>query len=361
MARLDSFLRVIVEQGASDLHLSSGCVPAIRRDGELVRLPFRAMSEVETRRFLMEVLTPDEEAALERDQTLDFVHAVEHVARFRGNAFLHAGGVGAVFRIIPEAPPTLDAVGLPPVVRELCLVERGLIFICGPTGAGKTTTLAAMLNEINHTRTAHIITIEDPIEFVHAPHLSVISQRQVGEHAMSYAAAMRAALRESPDVIVVGEMRDAETVGLAIDACEKGVLVLGTLHTNSAAKAIHRITDLFPDARRERVLRTLADRFVAILAERLVKRATGEGRTPILEVLRRNLAVSSLIRDNKVHQIESYLLSPDLEPKGTIGFDQALAHAVHEGLVSLGDAVDIARDPEAFRQSFDQAGPGARG
>src|SRR6185295_250886 len=253
MARLDSFLRLVVEQQASDLHFHAGNVPIIRHDGDLVPLPFRMLSEEETRRFLYEIMTPEQREGFERDQEVDFAYVIEGIGRFRVNAFQQSHGPGAVFRIIPARLPTIDELRLPAVLRKLAFQSHGLVLITGPTGSGKTTTLAAIIHEINNPSKRHVITVEDPIEFVHFPLQSVITQRQVGIHTEAFASALRSALRESPDVLVVGEMRDWEAVGLALSAAETGVLVFGTLHTNSAAKAIDRIIDVAPEEVREQV------------------------------------------------------------------------------------------------------------
>lgn len=338
MARLDSFLRVVVEQSASDLHLSSGAVPVIRRDGDLERLPFRAMSEVETRRFLFEVFSPDQIDALERDHSVDFVYAVEDCGRFRGNAFFHANGIGAVFRIIPDAPLSIEELELPQVCQSVAELERGLVLVCGPTGAGKTTTVAAMLHAVNAARAGHIITVEDPIEFVHRSLECVVSQRQVGEHARSYAESVRAAAREAPDVLSIGEVRDEETVRGALDAAEQGALVFATLHASSAPQAVHRLVDLFPEAQKRDASARLARQVQAIFAQRLVKRATGEGRVAAIEILLANAATRQLIKEEKAHQIAGYLQGPEAETMGMQTFASALAHLVLTGVVTLEEA-----------------------
>ena len=313
-------------------------MPVIRRDGELERLPFRAMTEVETRRFLFEIFSPDQIDQLERDHSVDFVYAVDDCGRFRGNAFFHANGIGSVFRIIPDAPPTIDALELPAVCHNVCTLERGLVLVCGPTGAGKTTTVAAMLNAVNATRPGHIITVEDPIEFVHRSEQCVVSQRQVGEHARGYAESVVAAAREAPDVLSIGEVRDGETVGGALDAAEQGALVFATLHAASAPQAIHRLVDLFPEAKKADATARLSRQVQAIFAQRLVKRATGEGRVAAIEILLANAATRQLIKDEKAHQLAGYLVGPEAEAMGMTNFAGALAHLVLTGAVTLDEA-----------------------
>ncbi|HEX6241956.1 MAG TPA: PilT/PilU family type 4a pilus ATPase, partial [Polyangiales bacterium] len=283
MARIDSFLRMVAEQKASDLHFHAGVMPMIRHDGELVELPFRPLASEETRRFLHEILTPHQRERFEEDGELDFAYDLVGVARFRVNLMVQSRGPGAVFRIVPTSTPTLDQLAMPQSVKRLCRLSSGLVLVTGPTGSGKTTTLSAMVNEMNRTQSRHIITVEDPIEFVHEPVQCVITQRQVGSHVDSFATALRSSLRESPDVLVVGEMRDLETVALALQAAETGVLVFGTLHTNSAAKAVDRIVDVFPEEQQEQARGLLSVLLKGVLAQQLVRRASGEGRVAALE------------------------------------------------------------------------------
>src|SRR5229473_2020170 len=238
MARFDSFLRLVAEQGASDLHFHAGNVPIIRHEGDLLPLPFRTLSELETSRFLLEIMTEEQRAEFEKKREIDFVYELPGVARFRANVFVQSQGFGSVFRVIKNEVPTLDELGMPAAVKRLTDLNNGLVLVTGPTGSGKSTTLAAMVDEINKTSQRHVISIEDPIEYLHTNHKAVITQRQVGKHAESFAGALRSALRESPDVLIVGEMRDLETIGLAIQAAETGVLVIGTLHANSASNAV---------------------------------------------------------------------------------------------------------------------------
>jgi twitching motility protein PilT len=346
MARLDSFLRVVAEQDASDLHLHSGSVPVIRHDGDLMDLPFRVLSETETRRLLFEILDDGQKETLERERQLDFIYSIPRGGRFRASFFVQRNGLGAVFRIIPNRRPTIEELMLPPAVKRLIQLKNGLVLVTGPTGSGKTTTLAAIVQEINRTQARHIITIEDPTEFVHEPLQSVVTQREVGRHTVSFASALRSALRESPDVLIIGELRDQETVQLALSAAETGTLVFGTLHTNSAAKAVDRILDIVPEGARDQARSVLAVLLRAVIAQHLVKRAGGEGRIAAREILLQNYAVSAMIREKKIHQIEAYLHSASLDGSGAQSLDNCLLGYVQEGLVTLEDALAVADYPE---------------
>lgn len=349
MPRIDSFLRLVVEQRASDLHFTAGSVPLIRHHGELVPLPFRVLSEAEARKFLAEMLTAEERDKLETEQELDLLYSLPGVGRFRANVFVQNNGWGAAFRIIPDSPPNLEDLGFPWSVGGLCALQNGLVLIGGPTGSGKTTTLAAIVNEINKTARKHIVTIEDPIEFLHEPVLSAITQRQVGAHIDSFAEALRSALRESPDVLVVGEMRDAETLNLAVQAAETGVLVFGTLHTSSAAKTLTRAVDMALEENREQLRSSLSVLLKGVIAQHLLRRSGGEGRIAAVEVLLNNPAVASMIRDNKVPQIDSYLQSISLD-SGMQGLEGCLSRYVRDGLIDLEEACRLSTAPEVLKK-----------
>ncbi len=350
MARLDSFLRLVLEQQASDLHFTAGDVPTIRHDGDLVRLPFRVLSEEEAERFLLEILNDEQRARFGTQRELDFVYHLDNAGRFRANYFRQARGIGGVFRIIPESKPTLADLAMPASVGELTKLSNGLVLVTGPTGAGKTTTLAAMVREINQNFKKHIITIEDPIEFIHDPLQSVITQRQVGVHVPSFASALRSALREAPDVIVVGEMRDPETISLALTAAETGALVFGTLHTNSAATAIDRVLDATQEEGRDQVRGILSVLLRGVVAQHLVKRATGEGRVAVVEVLLQSWAVSHMIREDKVHQVDGLLQSTEATGTGMVSLDSCLMDYLRKGIITLEDALKVAKDPEHVQE-----------
>ena len=350
MPRIDSFLRLVVEQRASDLHFTAGAVPLIRHDGELVPLPFRMLTEGEARRFLGEILTPEDRERLEADQELDLLYSLPGVGRFRANIFFQQHGWGAAFRIIPDSPPRLDDLGFPSSVRALCNLQQGLVLIGGPTGSGKSTTLAAIVDEINRTARRHILTLEDPIEFLHEPIQSAVTQRQIGTHIDSYAEALRSALRESPDVLVVGEMRDSETLQLAVQAAETGVLVFGTLHTSSAAKTITRAIDMAPEDTREQLRASLSVLLKGVIAQHLLRRANGDGRVAAIEVLLNNSAVASMIRDNKAVQIDAYLAGANPWETGMQGLESCLLNFVRDGLVDVDEAAKLSSSPDALRK-----------
>ena len=350
MARIDSFLRLVAEQGASDLHFHAGNVPIVRHEGELMPLPFRVLSEVETGRFLLELLGDEQRAQFEKTQEADLVYSIEGVARFRVNIFVQSQGLGAVFRVIPNKVPTLEELNLPPTVKRLTQLSNGLVLVTGPTGSGKSTTLAAMVDEINKSSQRHVISIEDPIEFLHKPIKSAITQRQVGKHAESFSSALRSALRESPDVLVVGEMRDLETIQLAISAAETGVLVIGTLHSNSASKAIDRIMDVIPEESRDQVRSTLSVLLRGVISQHLAKHASGEGRVAVMEVLGQSYAVSNLIRENKVFQIDGYLDTASYDGSGMQSLDACLFKLLKQGEVTLDEALKLANQPESLKR-----------
>jgi twitching motility protein PilT len=347
MARIDSFLRLVAEQKASDLHFHSGAPPTIRFDGQLLALPFRTLSDLETRRFLDEILTTEQNEILSLQGQVDIIYSLPQVGRFRGSVFNQVEGRSAVFRVIPNSIPTLDDLGLPPSVGKLAKLQNGLVLVTGPTGSGKSTTLAALVRQINEAAARHIITVEDPIEYVHEPALSRVTQRQVGRHVESFSAALRSALREAPDVLVIGEMRDSETIQLALSAAETGVLVFGTLHTNTAARAVDRILDTLSEDIRDHARGVLSVLLRAVIAQRLLRRSTGEGRVAAVEVLVGSSALGHMIREGKTHQIEGALQSAN-DLQGSLGFDNCLHRLARERLVSADEAIAFARVPEAL-------------
>ncbi len=350
MARIDSFLRVVADQQASDLHLHAGKVPTIRHNGQLIRLPFRTLSDAEARRFVLEILTPEQRDTLETERQVDFMYALEGVGRFRASALAQNDGLGIVLRFIPARIPSLRDLAFPPAVSRLTRLGQGLVLITGPTGSGKTTTLAAILQEINRTSKRHIITIEDPIEYVHQPAQSVVTQREVGRHTESFASGLRAALREAPQVVVVGEMRDLETMQLALSAAETGLLVFGTLHTNSAAKAVDRIVDMIPEDAREEVRGLLSVVLKAVIAQHLCLRTGGEGRIAALEILLQNHAVANLIRENKTYQVDAMLQSSARDSLGSQSLDGSLLRHIEQGSITLEEALRAANHPDSLRR-----------
>ena len=348
MARLDTFLRVAADQSASDLHFHAGKPPMVRYNGDLIALPFRVLSEEETQRFIFEFVSAEQKKSIREGKDLDFAYVLDGVGRFRVNVYHQSQGLGAVFRIITEKIPTLHELRLPGALLDLIHQARGLVLVTGPTGSGKTTTLAALIQEINRTSKRHIITIEDPIEYVHQPDQSVITQREVGTHAKTFAGALRSALREAPDVLVVGELRDYESINLALTAAEAGVLVLGTLHTNSSAKAIDRILGACPPDVQAQVCGILSVLIKGVVAQRLCKLASGEGRIAAIELLLPSHSISHMIREQKVHQIDAYLKGSAALAGGARSLDASLLELVLSGLVTEEEARRVSTDPETF-------------
>jgi twitching motility protein PilT len=349
VARIETFLRLVAEQRASDLHFHSGMVPKIRVNGDLLSLSFRELTAGETKNFIYEILSPEKRDEFEREQGIDFIFEMKGVGRFRANVFQQYNGIGSVFRVVPEKLPTPEDLLLPQSVKRLIQYNNGLILITGATGSGKTTTLAALVHEINKTTKKHIITIEDPIEFIHEPIMSVITQRQVGVHTDSFASALRSALREAPDVLIIGELRDVETITLALSAAETGILVFATLHTNSSGRAISRIIDMVPEKLQEQTRTTLSVLLRGVIAQRLCKKAGGDSRVAVLEILMQNFAIANMIRENKLHQLDGYLQSVNFEETGMQSMDACLLRYIKEGLIWLDEALQIADYPDQLR------------
>ena len=277
MARIDALFKMMQEQGASDLHLSTGNPPIFRLHGDMVKLNFKVLGHDELKSILFEILNEKQKGHFEATKDLDFAYSVPGLARFRGNILMQHRGIAAVFRIIPGKILTADDLGLPEGVRRMTNFKKGLVLVTGPTGSGKSTTLAALIDLINSTRKEHILTLEDPLEFIHENKESLINQRQIGEHTESFASALRAALREDPDIILVGEMRDLATIQLAMSAAETGHLVFGTLHTNTAAKTIDRIIDVFPPEQQQQVRAMLSESLKGVVCQQLLKTSDGKG------------------------------------------------------------------------------------
>jgi twitching motility protein PilT len=330
MPTMQELVREAVEKGASDLHLSAGGPPRLRVDGDLVPTKHPALDAAGVSALVNAIVTEEQRRHFESEHELDFSWTVPDVGRFRVNVFLQGRGPGAVLRTIPTKIPSLESLMMPPILTELCKRERGLVLVTGPTGSGKSTTLAAMVDLVNATWDAHILTIEDPVEFVHESNRCLVNQREVGAHTDSFSNALRAALREDPDVILVGEMRDLETISLALTAAETGHLVFGTLHTSSAAKTIDRIIDVFPAGQQNQIRAMLSESLEAVIAQRLLKRKGG-GRVAACEILVGNPAVRNLIREGKLHQIPSAMQTG--QQSGMVTMDMAIAELVKKGLV----------------------------
>ncbi|MFH1625243.1 MAG: type IV pilus twitching motility protein PilT, partial [Pseudomonadota bacterium] len=305
MAKIDAFFKLMNEQGASDLHMVSGSQPILRITGEMERIKYKTLQNDELKAMIYEIAPEEKIKIFEETGDVDFGYEIPGLARYRANFFQQKYGVGAVFRQIPSEVLTAEQLGLPPVITKLAMLPKGLVLVTGPTGSGKSTTLAAIIDYANKNRKDHIITVEDPIEFVHKSQSCIVNHREVGSHTKSFAAALRGALREDPDIILVGEMRDLETIALAVEAAATGHLVFGTLHTTSAAKTIDRVIEVFPANQQAQIRSTLADGVRAVISQTLFKRIDKKGRCAALEILICTSAVRNLIREGKTFQIPS--------------------------------------------------------
>ena len=343
---IDTLLEHAVACGASDLHITVGAAPAVRVRGRLEQLEGFAPLDSETiRGLLYRILTTEQQKRLELDRQLDLSYAVPGLARFRVNVFVQRDAFAAAFRVVPDDLKTLEELGLPDSLRELTTLARGLVLVTGPTGSGKSTTLAALIDEINRTRSDHIITIEDPIEFLHRHKRCLVNQREIGADAPSFAAALRAALRQDPDVILLGEMRDLETISTALTAAETGHLVFGTLHTQSAVGTIDRMIDVFPGEQQDQVRTMIAGSLQGVVTQALLPTLDGHGRVPALELLAPDDAIRNLIRQGKAEQIYSYMQTGSRTGMQTM--EQALADLVVRRIVSPEEAIGrSSRRPE---------------
>jgi twitching motility protein PilT len=334
-----------VEQGASDCHLSAGEPPMIRIHGDLKKLDHPSMTREEVHNLVYDIMGDAQRKAFEETHECDFSFEMGDVARFRVNVFLQRKGEGAVFRTIPTKIQTLDELGMPQILKQLCDKEKGLILVTGPTGSGKSTTLAAMIDHLNNTFEGHILTIEDPVEFVHQSKKCLVNQRELGPHTHSFANALRAALREDPDAVLVGEMRDLETIQLALTAAETGHIVFGTLHTSSAPKTVDRVIDVFPPSQQAQIRAQFAESIEAVITQTLLKKKGG-GRTAALEIMTGTTAVRNLIREGKIHQIPGTMQVSQKEGMQTM--DMALINLVNRGLVTKEEAQSKSMNPNLF-------------
>ena len=342
---ITELLTFAVKEGASDCHLSSGEPPMLRIHGDIKRIEHPPLSRDEVHTMAFDVMNDAQRRIFQEKLDIDFSFELGEVARFRVNVFLTRRGEAAVFRVIPSQLVTLDELGMPPVLKELCKRDRGLVLVTGPTGCGKSTTLAAMVHHINETEEVTIITIEDPIEFVHPSKRALVNQREVGMHTHSFANALRGALREDPDVILVGEMRDLETIALALTAAETGQLVFATLHTSSAPKTVDRVIDAFPSEQQNQVRTMLSESLLAVITQTLCKRKTG-GRVAALEILVGVPAVRNLIREGKIHQLPSVMQTGQRQGMQTL--DMALQDLVAKGMITKEEAQSKAANPQLF-------------
>ena len=358
---LPELLKKMTEMGASDLHLATGAHPRVRVDGRLSSLKdFPLLTAEDTRRLVYGVLTADQKQHLEDHLELDFSFGIGGLARFRGNCFNQRGAVGAVFRAIPFRVRSLDALNLPAVLRTFCRKARGLILVTGATGSGKSTTLAAMIDQINSERQAHVLTIEDPIEFLHEHRNCLVNQREVHSDSRSFAAALRAALRQDPDVVLIGELRDLETMEAALRIAETGHLTLGTLHTRSAASTIHRVIDVFPAHQQSQIRAQLSLALEGIACQALIPRADGSGRALAMEVMVPNAAIRNLIREDKVHQLES-IMQMGRGMYGMQTFNQSLADLVLAGQIERDTALEYSINPDELRRVINRGRAAAIG
>jgi len=355
LTSIDDLLEQMVAMGASDLHLTVGSPPAYRVRGHIARAEgFEPFNAEDTRSILYRILSSEQQKHFELNRQLDFAYSMPGLARFRVNVYFQREAVGAAFRLIPQEIKTLEELNLPPVLHQLAEYPRGLVLVTGPTGSGKSTTLASVVDEINRTRSEHILTVEDPIEFVHRHKQCIVNQREIGPDALSFGDALKAALRQDPDVILVGEMRDLETISTALTAAETGHLVFGTLHTQSAPSTIDRIIDVFPPAQQEQVRIMIANSLQAIVTQALLPTADGGGRVAALEVLLPDDAVRNLIRQAKVEQVYSVMQTNTA--RGMQTMEQALADLALRRVVNVDDALSRSSRPDQLIGILERSG-----
>jgi len=346
VAKIDAFFKLMNDEGASDLHLVAGSQPVLRVHGDMERVKYKVLENDELKSMLYEIAPENKIKAFEESGDVDFAYEIPNLARYRANFFQQKWGIGAVFREIPSTILTAEQLGLPSVITKLSMLHKGMVLVTGPTGSGKSTTLAAMMDYVNRNKKSHIITVEDPVEFVHKSQGCVVNHREVGIHTKSFKAALKGALREDPDIILVGEMRDLETIELALEAASTGHLVFGTLHTQSAAKTVDRVIDVFPAHQQAQIRTTLSESLKGVIAQNLFKRIDKKGRMAVLEVLVVTSAVSNLIREGKTFQIPSAIQTG--KKFGMQSLDDAILVAYNEGKISAEDAYDKSIVKERF-------------
>lgn len=360
MANLHDLLKILVEGKGSDLHITTNSPPQIRVDGKLQPMDLPMLTSVETKQLCYSVMTDSQKHKFEEENELDLSFGVKGLSRFRGNIFVQRGAVAGVFRVIPYKILTFEELGLPPVVTELANKPRGLVLVTGPTGSGKSTTLASIIDRINLDRHDHIVTIEDPIEYLHPHKGCLVNQREVGADTKSFKAALKYVLRQDPDVVLIGELRDLETIEAALTLAETGHLCFATLHTNSCAQTINRIIDVFPPYQQTQVRTQLSFVLEGVMSQTLVPRANGGGRILALEVMVPNPAIRNLIREDKVHQIYSQM-QVGQDKFGMQTMNQSLFNLLSKRIISLDDALGRSSDPDEFRQMLANAGMGGVG
>jgi len=349
MTSIHQLLKTMVEQGASDLHITTGTPPQVRIDGRMLPLKMPPMSSTETKQIIYSVLTDQQKRKFEEENELDLSFGVKGLARFRSNVFVQRGAVAGVFRRIPYKIMTFEELGLPPVARDIANKPRGLVLVTGPTGSGKSTTLATIIDYINTNRHEHIVTIEDPIEFLHPHKKCVVNQREVGADTQSFKKALKYILRQDPDVVLLGELRDLETIEAALTIAETGHLCFATLHTNSCVQTMNRIIDVFPDHQQQQVRTQLSFVLEGVFSQTLLPKAHGQGRVLALEILVPNVAIRALIRDDKVHQIYSQMQMGQ-EKYGMQTMNQSLFLLYHKKLISMELALARSHDVDELKQ-----------
>ncbi len=355
MARIDAIFRMVMENGASDLHMVTGARPMLRIQGELRPIDYAELTPDLANALLGEILTDAQKEEIETQGDVDFAYEVPGVVRLRCNVYRQHRGIAGAFRLLPNRILSVEELGLPSSIKEFCDQVKGLVVVTGPPGSGKSTTLAALIDHINQTRRKHILTIEDPIEYIHPNKQSLVNQREVGRNARSFPRALRAALREDPNILLVGEMRDLETIHLALTAAETGQLVFGTLHTTSAPQTVDRIIDAFPADQQDQVRVMLSEGLRGVIAQKLIPRADGKGRLPVVEILVATKAIATLVRDRKTFQIPSLMQIGKKE--GMQRLDEEIVRLVREGLVSPQDGYFFANEKDAIRPYLKETAP----
>jgi len=345
---IEDLLHLLVERGASDLHLKAGSAPMIRVDGELTPASYEIMTPDSVRRMIESILTDEQKAKFIADKELDLAYSIPGLSRFRVNVYLQRGTWATAVRVIPSRPFTIDELKLPPLTKDLSMKPRGLVLVTGPTGSGKSTTLAAMINHINENRRCHIVTVEDPIEFLHKDKNSVVSQREVGQDTHGFGLALRHVLRQDPDVVLIGEMRDLETTSIAITAAETGHFVLATLHTNSAPATVDRVIDIFPPHQQQQIRMQLSVTLEGILCQTLIPKAKGSGRVMAMEMMPVTSAIRNIIREGKTHQIPNAIQAGG--QLGMMSLDMSLRNLYLQGLITYEDALSKATSPDEFNR-----------
>tara|TARA_R110002072_G_scaffold288917_1_gene455544 strand:+ start:231368 stop:232495 length:1128 start_codon:yes stop_codon:yes gene_type:complete len=349
--KIQQLFKLMVENGGSDLHISVGTSPGLRVNGEVVRVKIPPLSAADTKRIVYQILTEEQKNEFEKNLELDFSFGIKGLARFRANVFYSKGGVAGVFRQIPSIIPDFKTLNLPNVLLDMTDVSNGLILITGPTGSGKSTTLAALLDRLNENEAGHIITLEDPIEFVHPHKGCIVNQREIGTDSVSFKSAIKSLLRQDPDIVLVGELRDAETIEAALTIAETGHLVFGTLHTNSAVQTINRVVNVFPSDEQEQIRTLLSFVLQGIVAQQLVPKTFEAGRVAAMEILRPTPAIRNLIREDKIHQLYSQMQIGQ-EKTGMVTMNQSLRRFVDNGLIDGDTAMSYSNNPEELAKQL---------